>query len=69
MFNKVEDVQCSGGCSVLWVYSLLCRMISTVEYVSVVEDIEYIEGCSVHWRMFRTVVDVQYCGECPMEDV
>ncbi len=48
--STVEDVQYSGGCSVLW------RMFTTIK------DVQYCGECSVQWRMFSTVDDFQYSG-------
>ncbi len=28
------------------------------------EDVQYIRGCSVLWRMLSTVKDIQYCKGC-----
>ncbi len=32
--------------------------------LSTIKDNQYYGGCSVPWRMFCTVNDILYCGEC-----
>ena len=83
VFSTVEDVQSDvqycGGCSVGG--SVLCRVLSTIEgfllgkIFSTVESDKYCDmqvvhysgGCSVLWRVFSTVKDIQYCGGIPFK--